>query len=105
MCEFCMRKNSKRNTYGKDYPIHPCGNGDLGVRAMYFDAGIILLKDYNTTSGYFDINYCPICGRRVNEIKEECNQTAQEVNLLTTVNTILFALICLCCIGFWFMEG
>lgn len=65
MCEFCDRKLPKDHECGKDYPIHPCANGDLGVRAQYIDGGIILYKDRNTASGYFSINYCPICGRRI----------------------------------------
>lgn len=65
MCEFCDRKLPKDHECGKDYPIHPCANGDLGVRAQYIDGGIVLYKDRNTASGYFDINYCPICGRRI----------------------------------------
>ena len=36
-----------------------------GVRAEYIDGGIVLFKEHNIASGYFDINYCPICGRRI----------------------------------------
>lgn len=50
-----------------DYIIKPCGNGDLGVRAKLLDGSIILFKDRNIASGYFDINYCPICGRRISK--------------------------------------
>lgn len=67
MCEFCMSKTGKGTEIGKDYPIHPCANGDLGVRAQYLDGGIVLYRDRNTASGYFDIHYCPICGRRINK--------------------------------------
>lgn len=75
MCEFCNRQLSENHECGKDYPIHPCANGDLGVRAQYLDGGIILYKDWNTASGYFDINYCPICGRKLGseEAPEEAN--------------------------------
>lgn len=65
MCEFCMSNFGADHECGKDYPIHPCANGDLGVRAEYIDGGIVLFKDHNMASGYFDINYCPICGRRI----------------------------------------
>ena len=65
MCEFCMRHAGNGQECGKDYTIHPCANGDLGVRAEYIDGGIVLFKDHNMASGYFDINYCPICGRRM----------------------------------------
>lgn len=44
-----------------------CANGNLRVRAMYLDGGIVFLRDRNTASGYFDINYCPICGWRVSK--------------------------------------
>lgn len=67
MCEFCMGKTGKGTEIGKDYPVRPCANGDLGVRAQYLDGGIVLYRDRNTASGYFDIHYCPICGRRVDE--------------------------------------
>ena len=65
MCEFCMRHAGNGQECGKDYQIHPCANGDLGVRAEYIDGGIVLFKEHNMASGYFDINYCPICGRRI----------------------------------------
>lgn len=65
MCEFCMRHAGNGQECGKDYTIHPCANGDLGVRAEYIDGGIVLFKEHNIASGYFDINYCPICGRRI----------------------------------------
>lgn len=65
MCEFCMRHAGNGQECGKDYMIHPCANGDLGVRAEYIDGGIVLFKEHNMASGYFDINYCPICGRRI----------------------------------------
>lgn len=67
MCEFCMGKTGKGTEIGKDYPVRPCANGDLGVRAQYLDGGIVLYRDRNTASGYFDINYCPICGRRISK--------------------------------------
>lgn len=65
MCEFCNRHLNNGKECGKAYPIQPCASGDLGVRAEYIDGGIVLFKDHNFASGYFDINYCPICGRKV----------------------------------------
>lgn len=67
MCEFCMNNAGVDHECGKDYPIHPCANGDLGVRAKYLDNGIVLFRDRHIASGYFDINFCPICGRRVSK--------------------------------------
>lgn len=39
MCEFCMRNLDAGLKCGKDYPIRPCANGDLGVRATYLNGG------------------------------------------------------------------
>lgn len=69
MCEFCNRQTVKGHECGKDYPIQPCANGDLGVRAQYLDGGIVLYKDCHLASGYFDINYCPICGRKIGSME------------------------------------
>lgn len=66
-CEFCMQTTSKGHEIGKCYPIRPCANGDLGVRAQYLDGGIVLFEDHLFASGYFDINYCPICGRKISK--------------------------------------
>ena len=72
MCEFCERHASNGQECGTDYPVKPCGNGDLGVRAACIDGGIILFKDHNIASGYFDIKFCPICGRKIGmETKED----------------------------------
>lgn len=63
-CLYCS------SNFGVDYPIKPCGNGDLGVRANYVHGGtpgIILFVDRHTAIGYFDINYCPVCGRPLTE--------------------------------------
>lgn len=38
-----------------------------GGQTLYLDGGIVLLRDRHIASGYFDINYCPICGRRVSK--------------------------------------
>lgn len=67
MCEFCERHAGNGQECGKNYLVEPCGNGDLGVRAKYIDGGIILFKDHNIASGYFDINFCPICGRKIGQ--------------------------------------
>lgn len=71
MCEFCNRHAGNWQECGKDYLIHPCGNGDLGVRTEYIDGSIILFKARSIASGYFDINYCPICGRKIGHEKDK----------------------------------
>lgn len=55
-----MGKSAERTTR-----FTPVRMAILGVRAEYIDGGIVLFKDHNMASGYFDINYCPICGRRI----------------------------------------
>lgn len=79
MCEFCNRHLNNGKECGKAYPIQPCASGDLGVRAEYIDGGIVLFKDHNFASGYFDINYCPICGRKVASTEEQQHKTAPGV--------------------------
>lgn len=65
MCNFCEQTTIIGHEVGQDYPIIPCGNGDLGVRAKYMDKAIVLFNNRLSASGYFDINFCPICGRKL----------------------------------------
>lgn len=81
MCEFCNRHLNNGKECGKAYPIQSCASGDLGVRAEYIDGGIVLFKDHNFASGYFDINYCPICGRKVAST-ESVTEEAEDENFL-----------------------
>lgn len=71
MCVFCMQLPDKKREYGREYPVRPCANGDLGVRAQYINGGIVLFVDHNVAGGYFDINYCPMCGRRIDSKYKE----------------------------------
>ena len=64
MCEYCQLSG---NELGKPFEIQPCANGDLRVRATYLNGGIILFRDLNDASGFFKINFCPICGRKIKE--------------------------------------
>lgn len=57
MCKFCEE--------GAEFDIKPCGNGDLKVRATYSNEHIILFKDFDVASGFIDINFCPMCGRKI----------------------------------------
>ena len=74
MCKFCNSHLSKGVEIGEDYPIKPCANGDLKVRAKYMDGGIVLFRNLHTASGYFDINFCPICGRKIDKNDEQSNE-------------------------------
>ena len=69
MCDFCMLIPNCE--IGKKYEVKPCALGDLGVRAQYSVGGIILFRDQNLASGYFDINFCPICGRKIEKEEKE----------------------------------
>lgn len=72
-CEFCSARIAgygRDEDSGREYHVSPCGNGDLGVRAKLITGGIVLLKDRHIASGYFDVNYCPICGRKLEGAKE-----------------------------------
>lgn len=60
-CDFC------KGPFPKDYTIKPCGNGDLNARAELIGTGIVLFIDKHTASGYFDVLFCPICGRKLVE--------------------------------------
>lgn len=83
-CEFCSARIAgygRDEDSGRDYHVLPCGNGDLGVRAKLITGGIVLLKDRHIASGYFNVNYCPICGRKLKEaieldISEESEETS-----------------------------
>lgn len=59
MCKYCEN--------GNEYEITPCANGDLGIRACYMKGDIVLFENNITASGYFSINYCPMCGRKLRD--------------------------------------
>lgn len=75
--EGCRHCNSK---FGAYYPMKPCGNGDLGARAQYIHDSthdIVIYVDRHTASGYFRINYCPICGKPLTE--EACAELERRI--------------------------
>lgn len=72
MCEFCKNWHDKNTICGADIKIHKCANetelttaqimkntNDNKPGAVIFQGGI--------TKGYFEINYCPMCGRKLVE--------------------------------------
>lgn len=64
-CKYC------KGRIAPDYQIKPCGNGDLDARAVFCNGddgpGIVLLINRNEASGYFDILFCPMCGKPLTE--------------------------------------
>ena len=72
MCEFCRQRKDENTIYGKDIKINQCASAtDLSDARIIKNvndekAGIIIFKQCKA-GGYFDINYCPICGRKLVE--------------------------------------
>lgn len=81
MCEFCNGHLNDKMEIGSDYPIKPCANGDLKVRAKYMDGNIVLFKNLHTASGYFEINYCPICGRKIDKVEKHSDENILKLTL------------------------
>jgi len=55
-CEFCQGNKSINNEYGN---MHIYGDLELSI-SVY--------GEQYTNVGYFKINYCPICGRKLSDI-------------------------------------
>lgn len=72
MCEFCKTQYNKHTICGRDIKISQCANlTDLTTaQIMRHEAdilpGIVIFKG-NKAGGYFDISYCPMCGRKLVE--------------------------------------
>lgn len=71
MCDFCKDYENNR-IFGADIPIKKCANEtdltDAQVMRNRDDEvpGIVIYKGCRA-AGYFDINYCPMCGRKLVE--------------------------------------
>jgi NAD-dependent SIR2 family protein deacetylase len=46
--------------------LKPCGNGEHNLETHIVDKGIVIFT-YGKALGYFDINYCPLCGERLRQ--------------------------------------
>ena len=72
MCEFCSYKNNPFIIYGKEIKINKCAKETDLTEAQVMRnrdddvPGIVIYKGC-IAAGYFDINYCPICGRKLVE--------------------------------------
>lgn len=70
MCEYCEGElTSKRCIFhGKNIKILECANGrrltecEINKYPTEKKYGIVI-SHYGLAMGYFDINYCPMCGR------------------------------------------
>lgn len=71
MCEFCKNiHTTKGGVFGKVIKIKECANPtnltDCQVTKHAGDDKYALnIYSYGTAMGYIDINYCPICGERL----------------------------------------
>ena len=62
-CKYC------KPTYGADFDIKPCGNGDMRIQAQIHRTendtpGIVIMQN-NFAMGHFEVKYCPICGKKL----------------------------------------
>lgn len=67
MCQYCdksQKKNIIINKSPNNKETQP--NQAMIIQAQGDTPGIVLFR-YGLAQGYFDINYCPICGRRLSE--------------------------------------
>ncbi len=70
MCKYCDGERSPtcKNIYHPDYDVKPCGRGDQGCMATMViddDGPEIVIMKRHSAEGYFNINFCPICGRNL----------------------------------------
>lgn len=71
MCEFCTYKGCLHLIHGKEIKINKCTRKtDLTEAQITRNRGgdeipgIVIFKGHSA-EGYFDINYCPMCGRKL----------------------------------------
>ena len=71
MCKFCRNWHDEDTICGSEMPIYPCGNRNSNLteaqllkNAADDDTGIVIYE-FGVPSGYFKIQYCPICGRKL----------------------------------------
>ena len=66
MCECC--KGGKP----AELKVNHCANGDMGVRATYFQ-GSILIFIHGMAAGYIDTNNCTGCGELLVKVENMIN--------------------------------
>ena len=69
MCEFCKDYENNR-IFGADIPIKKCANetdltdAQIMKNRVYKVPGIVIYS-HGMAKGYFDITFCPMCGRKL----------------------------------------
>lgn len=72
MCEFCKDYDNNR-IFGANIPIQKCANETNLTNAQIMMntgdkvPGIVIYSNYCMAKGYFDIVFCPMCGRKLVE--------------------------------------
>ena len=71
MCDFCNKYHSTKGiTTGETMEINQCATETyLKDCQVYLNKGdkpsIIIFDRYGAARGYFDIKFCPMCGRKL----------------------------------------
>lgn len=70
MCEFCREWHDRDTICGADIKIHKCAREtDLTTAQIMKSANDskpgVVISQGGVAKGFFEINYCPICGRRL----------------------------------------
>lgn len=72
MCRFCKEWYDKNAIFGADIKIHKCANETKLTTAQITEnandnkPAVVIFQDC-VAKGYFEINYCPMCGRKLVE--------------------------------------
>lgn len=75
MCEFCDYYHSPNGgVSGKPIKINKCANEtdltDCQIMRNTHEKPSIVIFSVGMAKGYFDIAYCPACGRKLSEVEE-----------------------------------
>ena len=98
MCEFCRQWKDENTICGKDIKINPCASAtDLSDAQIIKNAndkkaGIVIFKQCKA-GGYFDINFCPMCGRKLVNLSEKTEQEKEVLCILHMHNHSLSTLL------------
>lgn len=72
MCKFCENWYDENTIFGNDIKIHECANETNLKYAMIlkntgYNKPAIVIFAHTAAMGYFNIEFCPMCGRKLVE--------------------------------------
>jgi hypothetical protein len=73
MCEFCRKWHDENTICGANIKIYKCANETNLTNAQIMMntgdkvPGIVIYSNHCMAKGYFDIAFCPMCGRKLVE--------------------------------------